>query len=73
MPGNIFKKDPINFFDIFVMNFCDIMSLSFSIPVCLYVSVYKNSSPCTDFHGIFFFIGEFIKFINVPVFVQVEQ
>ena len=21
---------------------------------CLYVSAYKNSSPCTDFHGIFY-------------------
>jgi len=45
------------------------MSLSFTILVCLYVSAYKNSSPCTDFHGVSY-LGNLPKFINVLVFVH---
>jgi len=29
------------------------MSLSFTVLVGLYLSAYKYSSPCTDFHRIF--------------------
>jgi len=72
MPGNIPKKVPIIFFGIFVMKSCNIMSVSFTMLVCLYVSAYKNSNSCTDFHRIFL-MGSLLKFINVPVFVQVEQ
>jgi len=35
------------------------MSLSFTMLVCLYeyVSAYKNSSRCTNFHGTFYWGG----------------
>ena len=74
MSGNISKKDPIIFFGIFVTKRCSSMSLSFTmlVCVCVCVSAYKNSSPCTDFQ-IVFLLGSLLKFISVPVFVQVEQ
>ena len=43
------------------------MSVSFTMLVGLYVSAYKDSSPCTDFHGIFI-MGSLLIFIAVPVF-----
>jgi len=71
MPGNISKKERI-FFGIFIMNSCNSVSHSFTKLVFLYVSAYKNSSPCTDFHGNFL-LGSLLKYMNIPVFVQVEQ
>ena len=68
--ATVAEHDQIHMFRDF-MSKCG-LGLSFTMLVGLYVSAYKNSSPCTDFYGIFL-LESSLKFIDVPVCVQVEQ
>ena len=67
MPSNIFKKDPIIFFGIFVMKRCNGMSLSFTmLLVCMCLHI-RTQAPVPVFTE--FLLRSLLKCINVPVFV----